>query len=145
MTLIELLVVMGIIGLVVGISLPALTTYTRQVRLKTTIRQVIGLLSFTRSLAISSHTDHAVVLDPERAELRVVNVASGETLEQAVHLPTSVNVSVHIGGEPSTETQIVFRATGSLIGRTTSLIVADEHTHHTITVTGATGAVTLED
>ena len=144
MTLVELLVVLGIIGLIVGISVPALTSYAKQVRLKTTTRQIVGLISFARSLAISSHEDHAVVVDPERQEIRLINLVSGAPLEPMVRVPTSVTLEVQVGGQPSQETRLVFRPSGSLAGRTTSLILADQHKHQTITVTGATGAVSVE-
>ena len=144
MTLVELLVVLGIIVMIVGMSVPALSHYADQLRLKAATRQVVGLMLLARSMAISSHTDHKVVIDPEQHRLTVVNVASGETLEQVVRLPSSITVEVEIGGQPSEETNVVFRPTGSLAGRTTSFILADREKHHTVTVTGATGAVTLQ-
>ena len=144
MTLVELLVVLGIIGLIVGMSVPALTSYTKQLRLKTTTRQIIGMISLARSLAISSHEAHALVIDPERQEIRLINLVSGVPLEHVVRLPTSVTLEVRMGGAPSPETRLVFRPTGSLIGRTTSLVLADQHKQQTITVSGATGAVFVE-
>ena len=144
-TLVELLVVLGIIALVVGISVPSLSGYAKHLRLKTAIRQVVGLLSFARSSAISSHADYAVIFDADRQELVVTNVISGETLERVVKLPTSVTLEFQVGGEASAETQVTFHSTGSLAGRTTSLVLSDQEHHHTITVTGATGAVTVQD
>ena len=144
MTLVELLVVLGIIGLIVGMSVPALTSYTKQVRLRTTTRQIIGMISLARSLAISSHEAHALVVDHERQEIRLVNMVSGESLEQVVRLPASVSLEVRMGGGPSPETRLVFRPTGSLIGRTTTFVLADQHKQQSITVSGATGAVAVE-
>ena len=144
MTLVELLVVMGIIGLILGMSIPSLVGYAKQVRLKAATRELIGLLSLARSLAISSHEEHAVVVDTEHREVRVVNMASGEALERVVHVPSSVTIEVQAGGEPSTETQLVFRPTGSLTGRTLSLVLADHDKRNTITITGPTGSVSLQ-
>ena len=144
MTLVELLVVLGVIGILLGLSVPGLAGYSKQVRLKATIRQVVGLVSLTRSLAISSHEDHAVVVDQEHQEIRVLNVASGESLEQAVHLPSSVTLEVQVGGEPSAQTQLVFRPTGSLTGRTVALVLRDREQQHTVTVTAATGAISVD-
>lgn len=133
---------MGIIVMLVGISVPALSRYAGVLRLKTTTRQVVGLLLLARSLAISGHHDHAVVIDPQR--ITIVNTASGETLEQAVRVPSSVSVEVHIGGEPSEETKVVFRPTGALAGRSTALVLSDREKQQTVTVTAATGAVTVQ-
>ncbi len=144
MTLVELLVVMAIIGLIVGISLPALTSYTKQVRLKTATRQVMSLVSLARSVAISSHQGHAVVFDADHQAFQIVNVVSGEALEHVVHLPASMKVEVEMGGQPAPQAQLVFRATGSLTGRTSSIILEDNHKQRTITVTGPTGAISLQ-
>ncbi len=143
-TLVELLVVIAIIGLLVGMSLPALSNYGKQMRLKAATREVVGLLSLTRSLAISSREECAVLIDRERRRLGVMKLASGETLERAVQLPTSVSLEVQIGGEPSDQTQLVFRPTGALSGRTVALILADRDQQSRITVTGVTGSVTVQ-
>jgi type II secretion system protein H len=142
-TLVELLVVLGIMALVIGISVPGLTGYTRHVRLKTATRQIAGLVSLARSSAISAHEDHAVVLDPEAGEIRVETVSSGEALEQRVRLPKSVTAQLEIGGEPSAESRFVFRSSGALTGRSISIVLADEQRRQTITVVGATGAVSV--
>ena len=144
MTLVELLVVLGVIGVILGISLPALSGYAKQARLKTATRQVVGLVSLARSLAIGSHQDHAVVIDPERKEVSIVNTVSGEALDQVVRLPSSVTVEVQVGGAPSSAWQFVFRPSGSLIGRSVTLLLADRDKSHTITVTGTTGAVFVQ-
>ncbi len=144
MTLVELLVVLGVIGLIVGMSVPALVGYAKQVRLKSTTRQVLGLVSLARSLAISSHEEHAVVVDDEHREIRVVNTVSGETLEQAIHLPSSVSVEIQVGGQNVGATQFAFRPTGALTGRTVTLVLADGQKQQTIVVTGSTGSVTAQ-
>ena len=144
MTLVELLVVLAIIGLILGISVPGLITYSNQLRLKAATREVVGLLSLARSLAISSHEDHAVVIDPERREITVENTVSGEALERVIRLPTSISVGVEVAGEPAQETRVVFRPTGSLAGRTMSIVLADRNTSHTVTISSITGAVSVE-
>lgn len=143
-TLVELLIVLAVIGMIVGISVAGLTSYSRQLRLKATTRQAMRLISLARSLAISSHEDHAVIVDVAREEIRAVNAVSGEALEQAVRLPSSVGIELRVGGAPSAEEQFTFRPTGSLTGRTVSLILSDQETQHVITVTASTGAMTLE-
>ena len=143
-TLVELLVVMGVIGLILGMSVPSISTYGAQLRVKATTRQVVGLLSLARSLAISSRDNHAVVVDQERLEVSIMNVASGERLEHVVRIPKEVTVDVQAGGEAAAEAQVVFRPTGALEGRTLQLVIAGRDHSHTITVTGTTGAVSVE-
>jgi len=144
MTLVELLVVLAVVGIIVGMSVPALTGYAQRVRLKSATRQIVGLVSLARSLAISSHDDHEVRIDLGRGELRVMNAASGEALEQVVRLPTSVTLEVQVGGESAPDARILFRPTGALSGRTVALLLADRDREHTITVTGTTGSVTVD-
>ena len=144
-TLVELLVVLAIIGLILGISVPALTRYATQLRLKAATRQVVGLISLARSLAISSRQNHAVVVDQEHGEISIVNAVSGERLEQLVRrLPSGVTVDVQVGGKSAPEPQIVFRPTGSLEGRTTTLVLANKERSQAVTITGTTGALSVQ-
>jgi len=140
----ELLVVLAVIGIIVGMSVPAMTRYSAQVRLKAATRQVVGLLSLARSLSIGSRAGHAVVVNAQARELTVVNADSGEVLEQKVSLPRSVTVEVQVAGEPAAEAQVAFRPNGSLTGRSVALILSDNDKRQTITVTGATGAVSVQ-
>ena len=143
-TLVELLVVLGIVALVVGISVPALTQFMGRMRLKTAVRQTVGLVSLARSLAISSHADHALVFDPQAMELRVEKVSSGESLEHVVRFPLSVTVDLQIGGQPASDNKVIFRATGALTGRSAVLTFADKERQNTITISGTTGAISVD-
>ena len=144
MTLVELLVVLGVIGIILAISVPGLAGYAKQLRLKAATRQTVGLLSLARSLAISSRTNHTVVVDEERGAIQIINEATGEPLEQMVRLPSSVSVALEVGGEPSPTLSLTFRATGALAGRTVRFILADRDRRQTIQVTGATGAISVQ-
>ena len=125
-------------------SVPALTHYASQLRLKAATREVTGLVSLARSLAIGSRQNHAVVIDAERGEVSVMNVDSGERLEHAAHLPSGVTIDVQVGGESAPESQVVFRPTGSLEGRTTTLVLANKERSQSVTITGTTGAVSVQ-
>jgi prepilin-type N-terminal cleavage/methylation domain-containing protein len=142
MTLVEVLVVMAIIGLILGVSIPSFMGYTSQARLKTTTRQVVGLLSLARHLAISAHEDHAVIVTAE--EVRVVNVVTGKPTDRKLTIPSSVSIEVQNGGEPAQDSQLVFRPTGALNGRTTTLVISCQGKQQTITVTGITGAISVQ-
>lgn len=143
-TLVELMVVLAVIGIIVGMSVPGLTAYARDLRLKTATRQIMGLLGLARSTAITRHAESAVIIDQAQHQVRVVESETGEAMEQMVRLPGAVTVTVAAGGEDLEESQIVFRATGALTGRTVTLTVEEDTRHQTITVTGATGAIMLE-
>ena len=144
-TLVEILVVLGIIGLVVGSSVPALSSYARQVRLRATTRETVGLLSLARSLAISSRSPRTVLVDPESRKLVIE-----ETLEQAevrlVRLPSSVVMTVQMQGQdgPSSgATRLVFQPSGTLAGRSVSLIFSNGNRTQTVTVTAMTSAISV--
>jgi Tfp pilus assembly protein FimT len=144
MTLVEVMVVLGIIGIIVAISVPGFSRYGAQIRLRAATRQIVGLLSLARSLAIGSHEEYAMIVDTERREIRVIQVSSGDAMDQKVRIPTSVSVELEIGGVAATESQIVFRPTGSLHGRTVSIILSQQDKRQTITVTGTTGAISVQ-
>ncbi len=144
MSLVELIVVLGIVGIVVGMSVPGFAGAIRQLRLRTTTRQVLGLLSLARSTAISAHEEQAVVIDLERRDVRVITVRSGEALEKVVSLPATVSIELKIGGESIPDLEIVFLPTGSLKGRTVSVVLSDREQSKTILVTGPTGAISLQ-
>jgi hypothetical protein len=67
-----------------------------------------------------------------------------ERLEQVARLPSGVTVDVQVGGESAPETRVIFRPTGSLEGRTTALVLANKEKSQTVTITGATGAVSVQ-
>ena len=142
-TLIELLVVLGIIALVLGITVPGMAGYAQRLRLNTSARELVQMLSLARSMAISSHAEHAVEIDQDAGEIRVVNDASHEALERVMRLPDAVTVSMEVGGEPATESRVVFHPSGSLNGRSVSLMLADPREHRTIVVSGTTGSAAL--
>ncbi len=134
---------MGIIGLLVASSVPALTGYAKQVRLKAATREVIGLLSLARSLAISSRKAKTVSVDPEHRELVIE-----ETLDQEeprrVRFASSVTISVQPQGqsEPSSEpARLIFQSNGSVAGRSVSLVLSNGTRTQTISVSATTGAI----
>ncbi len=135
---------MGIIGLVVGLAVPAFARFAQNVRLKSTAREVMGLVSLARSLAIGSHQDRTVSLDLEQGLLRVFD-EQGEPLEQQVRIPPSITVELQIGGTPANDSSFVFRPTGSLAGRSASLVLSGQQKRFVVMVSAATGAVTLND
>ena len=144
-TLVELLVVIGLIGLILATSMPALTHQADNMRLQATTREVVGLVSLARSLAISAHDAHAVVVDPAQRQLTIVNQVSGEVLEHVVRYPSSLTVELQVGGQPAQGTPLAFQPSGALAGQSVTLVLAGREKRRTITVTGVTGAILVQE
>jgi len=143
-----MLVVFGIIGLILALSIPAMTDYSRNVRLQGAVRQVAGLVSLARTTAISRHERRTVLIDFARGELLIE-----ETLEQEeprrVVLPRSVEIEVESQAEePEGEGQeayrLIFQPTGSLSGRSATLLLSSDDRTQIITILAATGAILIE-
>ena len=144
-TLVELLVVLGLIGLILATSVPALTRQAENMQLQAVTRETVGLVSLARSLAISAHENHAVVVDAARRQLTILNQGSGETLEHIVRYPSSVTVEMQEAGQPAPADALVFQPSGALTGRSVTLVLANRAKRRSITVTGITGAITIEE
>lgn len=144
-TLVELLVVIGLIGLILATSMPALTRQAENLRLQATTREVVGLLSLARSLAISTHDPHAVVVDAAQRRLTIVNQASGELLDHVIRSPSSITVEVQVAGQPAQGTPLEFQPSGALTGRSVTIALATRQKRRTIAVTGVTGAIVVQE
>lgn len=143
-TLVELLVVLAIMGLLVGIGAPALRGYAGAWRLKATTRELVGLLSLARSTAVSSQEAHALEVDADSGTARVINLSSGEALEQRLRIPVGVTIEVRVGQEVASDPQVVFRSSGGLDGRTTVFVLSSQGREQTVTVLSTTGAVSID-
>jgi prepilin-type N-terminal cleavage/methylation domain-containing protein len=145
-TLVELLVVIGIIGIIVASSVPALTGYSRQLRLKAATREVLGLLSLARSLAISSRKTKTVLVEADTHEL-VIEETLSEAEPRRVRLSSSVDIAVQAAdqsGQSGGSSRIVFQPTGALAGRSVSLVLSNGTRSQTLTVTAATGSISIQ-
>lgn len=143
-TLVEVLVVLGIMGLLLGLSVPGLVSYAKQARLRAIARQTVGLVSLARSLAISTRQEQVVVVDEAGQQIRVETPATGEALEQVVRLPVGLSARLLIGGETPAQARFTFRSSGALSGRSVALVLSHAERDRTVTVTAATGAIALE-
>ncbi|MBI2885457.1 MAG: GspH/FimT family pseudopilin [Candidatus Omnitrophica bacterium] len=141
-TLVELLVVIGVIGILLATSVPALSSYTTQVRLKTATREIVGLLLLARSLAISHHAVQTVLVDTERGELSL-DPATGDLASRRVRLPPAIEIDV-TGADGAESSQVTFQPSGALAGRSVSVTLSNGKRTHTIVVTGPTGAVLVQ-
>jgi Tfp pilus assembly protein FimT len=136
-----MLVVIGIMGLMVAASVPSFARYGMQLRLKTTTRQVVGLLTLARQGAISNAQPRTVVIDPEE-RLVLIEESLEEDEPKQVKIPPTVSVTASSGGLAEGPWQVAFQPSGSA-GRSTTITLSSEGRSQTITVIGATGAVSL--
>jgi Tfp pilus assembly protein FimT len=136
-----MLVVISIMGLIVAASVPAFARYGLQMRLKSTTRQAVGLITLARQQAMAAGEERTVLIDPEAREL-LIEESLDEDEPKRVPLPPSVAVSVS-PGDAAGPWRVAFQPSGGVAGRTTAVTFASEGRSHTITVIGATGAVSL--
>jgi Tfp pilus assembly protein FimT len=143
--LIELLVVLAVVGLVVSLSVPALTGYQQRLQAKATLRQLVGLLSLARNRAMSSQSPHAVVWEADVKRVVVRNVVTGDVLDAQLRVPPAVALRFEIASAPEEEGVVVFRPGGALQGRSVAVMIVGRERTYRIDVTAATGAITVAD
>lgn len=135
---------MGIIGILVATSVPSLLNYSKQVRLKTSTREIIGLFSLARSLAISSRSERTIAIDPDAGELTIEETVE-EPEPRRVRLASSVKVTVSTQSRSASgPMRVVFQPSGALKGPSVSLTLASGPKTQTILVTSTTGGVFLQ-
>lgn len=146
-TLVELIVVMTVIGLLVAMGVPAASRYAKQVRLKTATREVVGLFSLARSLAIGGRRTQTVIIDPERHKLWIEQAPDAKKDPQVVRVASVVDVSVERrgevlgGGDP---VELTFRATGALQGQSVSIVLSNGDHTQTVMISSVTGAIVVQ-
>ena len=144
-TLVEMLVVLGIIGLILASSVPAMTEYAKKARLEGATRQIAGLVSLARAMAISAHAQRTVLIDFDERELSIE-----ETLDRdeprRVRLPAAVEIEVESqeSEQQSGPYRLVFQPSGSLAGRSATLLVSTNNRTRTIQILAATGAMLID-
>ena len=145
-TVTEFLVVLGVVSLIVSLGVPAFLAYTKHVRLNTTTREIVGVLSLARSSAISARAAHTVVFDPEARTL-VMEAEASDQEPQVARLHPSLTLEIRRppDGEPlQGQTRLVFQPSGALEGRSAALTVSNSTRSQTVLVTGVTGAISVQ-
>lgn len=145
-TLVELLVVMGIIGVIVAASVPGMMSYGQQIRLKAATREMMGLLSLARSMAISSRSPRTVLVNPDAHEAAIEETLNdGEP--KRIRLSPGVSVKVQTSGQSGSSSgpvRLAFQPSGSLSGRSVLVILSNNDKQQTIAVTAATGSISVK-
>src|SRR5437867_3704403 len=93
-TLIEMLTVLVIIGIIIGIAVPAVTTLTRSTGLQGAVREVSNTLELARQFAITHRTRTAVKFDA--TTYNAISVFTNSTYTSQIdkwkHLPVGVTI-----------------------------------------------------
>lgn len=96
-TLLELLIVVTIIGVIAGVSFPAVTSGLAGVRLQSSAGLVASFLTSAMNRVDRREEAAAVMISPKENVLEIFTAASGEKPERALHLPAGVSFE---GEEP---------------------------------------------
>lgn len=111
-TLIELIVVLTLMSTIMALVTPAFTTTFINLRLKTTTREMVSLLNYTRSLAVFEQKSFKVLLDLDN---NTFGLESGDSKK----LPGTIKIEkVSLGDKEQKEgiAEIAFFLNGSSSG-----------------------------
>lgn len=89
-TLIEILIVVAIVGLMVGISFPAVTAGLDSIRLRSATDIVASTLNGAANRASRRQTAVELVIDPAQNRILLAGVAPG--IEREIYLPDGVSI-----------------------------------------------------
>lgn len=89
-TLLEMLVVVAIIGVIVGISVPALTAGLAGVRLSSAAGSVASFLTGSMNRVERREQAAAIVVDPAKNVVEVFTAASGDKPADTLAMPSGV-------------------------------------------------------
>ncbi len=91
-TLIELLIVVTIIGIVVGVSFPSLTSGLSGLRLTTASGSVASFLTASMNRVDRHEEAAAIVVSPKENIVAVYTASSGEKPERTLEMPQGVRI-----------------------------------------------------
>ena len=143
----ELLIVMAIMGMLMAMSIPSVTGYATQFRLKAAVRETVGLCSLARSSAIGSRAARTITIDTDSRTL-TLEPASDREEPRRVKLGKGVDVALESSGGTMQQSEgsasVVFQPSGSLGGRSVSILLSNGRKDQRVRITGATGAISVE-
>ncbi|HWE48243.1 MAG TPA: prepilin-type N-terminal cleavage/methylation domain-containing protein [Bryobacteraceae bacterium] len=91
-TLLEMLIVVTIVGVVAGVSFPAVTSGLSGVRLQSAAGSVASFLTSTMNRVDRHEQGAAIVISPKENTLAVFTAASGEKPERTLGLPQGITI-----------------------------------------------------
>jgi prepilin-type N-terminal cleavage/methylation domain-containing protein len=145
-TLIELLVVVGIIGILFASSIPSFSNFVASLKVKTAARQVVGLLSFARSAAISSMSPRTVSFNIAGGKI-VIDETLNEPEPKILKIASGLDIKLERLGSQEGQgagQALTFASNGSLEGRSATITFTNGSHRQAIKVVSATGAISLD-
>jgi prepilin-type N-terminal cleavage/methylation domain-containing protein len=96
-TLIEMLIVVTIIGVIAGVSFPALTSGLAGVRLSSAAGSAASFLTAAMNRVERRETPAAIVITPKENQMAVFTAVSGDRPDQKLEMPQGITIE---GDEP---------------------------------------------
>ena len=91
-TLLEMLIVVTIIGVIAGVSFPAVATGLSGIQLQSAAGSVAGFLTSAMNRVDRREEPAAIVISPGEGRVEVFTAASGEKAARALRLPNGISV-----------------------------------------------------
>jgi hypothetical protein len=106
---------------------------------------VAGLVSLARTMAISAHAQRTVLIDFDEREL-IIEETLDHDEPRRIHLPPGVEIEVESqeSAQQSGPYRMIFQPTGSLSGRSATLVVSTDRRTRNIQILAATGAMLID-
>ena len=146
-TLVEMLVVLAIMAMIMAISLPFTAGFGKGLKIKTTAKAIVGMMSVARSNAVTFRKNYSVVFDVKKGQYWIEDDV-GRVYEKKYPLPSSVKFEVKGGDkiDPITfeNDKVTFKPSGSTEGPSGSVTITDNQGgSRTISATETTGKITI--
>jgi len=134
-TLLEMLIVVTIIGIVAGVSFPAVTSGLSGVRLQSAAGSVASFLTSTMNRVDRHEQAAALVVSPQHNTLAVFTAFSGEKPERVLELPRGITIE---GDEAAAPRRYLFLP-GGTIPRMLIVLRSDKGAEKSIRIDPVTG------
>lgn len=148
-TLMEMLVVLAVIILLLGVSIPFFSSFTKGTKLKSAAKNVTVVLNTARSLSITERKNYSVVFNfSEQPHKYYIADPDGQLYGKEYILPSSVRF--YRPSDPDNPTsfsehQATFSSTGGLTGSKGAVWLSDKKENlRRITVSNTTGRVKID-
>ncbi len=145
----EMLVVLAVIALLLGVSIPFFSGFTKGAKLKTAAQDVSAVLNTARSLAITHRENYTITFDTSSyPHYYYISDGNEQLYGKKYSLPSAIRF--YRPSEPDSPTtfnsdQTTFSSTGGLTGSAGSVWLADKKGNfRRISVANTTGRVTID-